>query len=134
MSIGGDTASLPARSQGARKFERLDTVVEVTVSSDNTFWTGLTQNVSRGGLFLVTEDLLPLGTMLSFRLRLDGKREADVRGIVRWVRGADAETEDMPAGMGIQFSTLDETTEDAITTFIERRRESLYFDVDDDEP
>jgi type IV pilus assembly protein PilZ len=132
MSVDSDTAVTPTAVRGARKFERLDTVVEVSISSDNTFWTGLTHNVSKGGLFVVTDAPLPLGTMLSFRLSLDGRRAVDVRGVVRWVRGLDSGDDDLPPGMGVQFTTLDRTTERAIEAFIQQRRESLYFDTDDD--
>jgi uncharacterized protein (TIGR02266 family) len=134
MAVSSETETPAVGGRQARKYDRIDASVEVTGSSQNTFWTGITRNVSRGGLFLVTDDPMPIGTILAFRLRLDTlPSEVEVRGIVRWIRPpSEDEDEDLPAGMGIQFASLDRAVELAIDAFIQSERDSLYFDTDDD--
>jgi uncharacterized protein (TIGR02266 family) len=131
MAVAYDTRTPEAQGRRARQDQRLPLAVEVDVASANTFWTGLTRNVSRGGLFVESETPLAVGTVLTFTLRIDTvPSDADVRGIVRWVRPEDHG--DLPAGMGIQFVDLDPALADAIERFIDELKDSLYYDTDED--
>ncbi|HET7826350.1 MAG TPA: TIGR02266 family protein [Anaeromyxobacter sp.] len=60
-------------------------------------------NISRGGVFIRTREPMPVGTSLSLELKLQGG-EVAIRGegVVRWIQAPPA------AGMGIQFTDLDE--------------------------
>jgi molecular chaperone DnaK len=75
-------------------------------------------NISRGGLFILTRDPKPVGTAISFELRLQtGEVALRGTGVVRWVQ-AESATASPPAapGMGVQFTELD----DASRALVER--------------
>ena len=60
------------RSLHNRIHPRVEIHVEVTMESDHNFYTGLSSNVSEGGLFVATHAAPPLGTRLLVRFMLDG--------------------------------------------------------------
>lgn len=65
-------------------------------------------NMSIGGLFLETSDLLPVGTILHVEFKLPGKEGTIAcRAKVAWTNGPDSPKKAaLPHGMGIQFLTL----------------------------
>ena len=62
-------------------------------------------NISRYGIYLETERLLPPGSLINFVLT-NSKRVVPVKG--RVVRTKDGIFEGPPSGMGIRFEELDE--------------------------
>jgi uncharacterized protein (TIGR02266 family) len=117
-----------------RRSDRIPVEIEVhvTPSSDHNFYTGFTQNISEGGLFIATNHVLPIGTELSFEFRVDKEPGTiSAEGVVCWVREHESlRSGDVHTGMGVRFNTLDEETQKRVNRFIERRRESLFFDPD----
>jgi molecular chaperone DnaK len=77
-------------------------------------------NISRGGIFIRTRDPKPVGTVLTFELRLHGG-EAVVKGhgVVRWVQ-AESPGAHPPAapGMGVQFLDLDARSRDVVERIV----------------
>jgi len=102
----------------------------VTVTSAHNFFTGFTENVSEGGVFVATYQLQELGTEMDVTLKLEDGEEIALSGVVRWVRLPSDDISVQP-GMGLQFNSLDERTAAKIEKFISSRRESLFFDDDD---
>jgi len=83
-------------------------------------------NVSRGGFFVRTREPRPVGTPLSFELRLaGGEAVLKGQGIVRWVQeekpGAHPP---VPAGMGVQFTALDDGSREVVERIV-REKEAL---------
>ncbi len=118
---------------GDREFVRLAVVVEVTLSSDHNFWTGFTENISEGGLFVTSREPLPEGSVLRFRFRLlPDPAHHEVMGEVRWVRPVSASCDDLPPGMGVRFMGLSQDLTGTIQRFMAHQRDSLFFDCDDD--
>jgi uncharacterized protein (TIGR02266 family) len=112
-----------------RRHARVPFEVEVTVESDHNFYTGFTQNISEGGLFIATSRLLPLGSKIQFSFRLGGSAEpVTIYGIVRWVREHSPMTEDAPSGMGVQFVDLAPAVTDQVNQFIRRQRDTIFYD------
>ncbi|MCK6571142.1 TIGR02266 family protein [Myxococcota bacterium] len=112
-----------------RRHARVPFEVEVNVESDHNFYTGFTQNISEGGLFIATSRLLPLGSKIHFSFRLSGGGEAvGIYGIVRWVREHGPMTEDAPAGMGVQFVDLAPAVAEQVNQFIRRQRDTIFYD------
>ena len=63
---------LAQRPEDPRQAQRVDLSVEVTLHSDHNFYTGLSRNVSSGGLFVVTCGLRDQGTVLRISFTLPG--------------------------------------------------------------
>lgn len=64
-------------------------------------------NLSRGGLFVPSQEPLPAGTRITLALGVPGQEEpADLQAEVRWVRRYDAP--EGPAGMGLAFEDVDD--------------------------
>ena len=95
-------AALKAIQQ--RTTRRLPIRVEVEYQTTEDFLLDYTANVSLGGLFILTDTPLEVGTRFRFRLRLPfRKRPLETLGEVRWVQEADGV---MNAGMGVLFDGL----------------------------
>lgn len=100
--------------------------VEVSLASESHFFVGLSGDLSRGGLFVVTWRKLEVGTALFVAVDLpDGRLLAD--GEVRWVRdGADGAS----PGLGLAFTGISEQDRHRIELFCAHRA-PLYFDVEE---
>ncbi len=112
-----------------RQHERIEATIEVSMLSENNFYTGFTQDISEGGVFIASMDLLPIGSEVEFELRLaPGKGSVRVKGIVRWLREHnDLSTLGVNPGMGIQFVDLPSTVAQRINLFI-KHRDSMFYD------
>jgi uncharacterized protein (TIGR02266 family) len=87
----------------ARRTSRADLEVPVSFRSRGTWGTGMTKNVSSGGLFVATFRSLPVGARVVVRLTFPGDREAlEALGEVRWAR-AFQDLDDRPTGLGLRF-------------------------------
>ncbi len=63
----------------------------ITLSGENNFYAGLTEDISEGGVFIATHRLLPIGTPVVMSFSLPHARKIlEVHGVVRWLRGPDA--------------------------------------------
>jgi uncharacterized protein (TIGR02266 family) len=115
----------PARSE-QRGHQRVDLEAEVTLESDHNFYTGLTADISAGGLFVACEELRPVGTRLRVRFSLPGgggSIETDAE--VRWVR--DPQCSSLPPGMGLRFLALPAEALDAVAAFVQQR-DTIFYD------
>ena len=118
-------------SPADRRLEpRYAVAVAVTFESDHNFYTGITSDLSGGGLFVATHQIRPVGERIQLRLTLPTFGEPiDAVTEVRWVRAASLPGGGGEAGMGLQFLQLLPQAKDAIKAFL-KRRDSLFFDVD----
>jgi uncharacterized protein (TIGR02266 family) len=109
---------------------RFAVAVQVTLQSEHNFYTGLTQDLSGGGLFVATHHLLPIGERIRLRFTLPTAKEPiDTLTEVRWVRQTAMPGGGGEVGMGLQFLQLTPEAKEAIKAFL-RRRDSLFIDVD----
>jgi uncharacterized protein (TIGR02266 family) len=92
----------------------------VTVNSDHNFYAGFAKNLSEGGIFVATHIVHPVGTKFNLSMHLDDGDPRPVRGVgeVRWIRALDG---DLPAGLGIQFTEIDEDGQTRIEAFLAKR-------------
>lgn len=111
-----------------RQFRREDLEVQVDLESEHNFYTGFTENVSTGGLFIATRDLLPIGSRFRIRFSLPTAEEPiEAECEVRWQRLEQLDNADVTPGLGVRFLDLDEKAQDAVNAFI-RKRETLFYD------
>ena len=124
---GAKVAQTP--QQNVRSSERFDLEVKVDLESDHNFYTGLTQNISAGGLFIATNVLRRIGDRITLKFSLPGSTQPiDIETEVRWIRENSAlHKVDGATGMGVRFINLSPEASAAISTFL-KNRDSLYYD------
>jgi c-di-GMP-binding flagellar brake protein YcgR len=83
---------------GRRVHERVEYELPVTVLHEGAEYTTVTQNISLGGMSLLTDAPLKYGAEVKLRFRLPAlKEDTECSGTVRWVRSD---------GIGVQFGSL----------------------------
>ena len=81
-----------------RSDHRFPVTLQIAYRSDSAFITDYTDDVSQGGAFIVTDRVLPLGTVLPLKVKVPGSLlPLKLRGVVCWTRAQP------PAGMGLKF-------------------------------
>jgi uncharacterized protein (TIGR02266 family) len=108
-----------------RHAERLGCEFEVEFLDDTHLISGLTQDISQGGLFVATYHSLPLGSVISLALELPGGR-VEVQGEVRWARD-ECEALAQRPGFAVAFTQLSPEALAALTEFC-RSRPPHYYD------
>lgn len=103
---------------------RLD--VLVTLDSESQFFTGLANDISRGGVFVSTYRDIPIGEEVWLEFDLPAGRVL-ARGAVRWKRLA---SEGVTPGVGVSFTELSPDARHCIESFC-ALRQPLYFDEGD---
>ena len=118
-------------SPADRRIEpRYAVAVTVTLESEHNFYTGLTSDLSGGGLFVATHLIRPVGERIQLRLTLPTYHEPiDAVTEVRWVRAMAMVGGGGEAGMGLKFLQLEPQAKEAIKAFL-KQRDSLFIDVD----
>ena len=121
------TDDQPIPQDERRVHERVPLEVEISLTSESNFYTGFTSDVSEGGIFVATRETIPVGTKLSFDMKL-GSGTVKVTGEVRWARAYNELNEDVPPGVGVQFTDLHPKVAQIINAFIAKRRDSIFYD------
>jgi uncharacterized protein (TIGR02266 family) len=129
MNTGTGAKVAQNPQQNVRTSERFDLEVQVDLESDHNFYTGLTQNISAGGLFIATNVLRRIGDRITLKFSLPGSTQPiDIETEVRWIRENSAlHKVDGATGMGVRFINLSPEASAAISTFL-KNRDSLYYD------
>jgi uncharacterized protein (TIGR02266 family) len=129
MNTGTGAKVAQNPQQHVRATERFDLEVKVDLESDHNFYTGLTQNISAGGLFIATHHLRRIGDRITLKFQLPGTEgSVEVETEVRWIRENSALTRaDGATGMGVRFINLTPEATTAIQKFLSNR-DSLYYD------
>jgi uncharacterized protein (TIGR02266 family) len=118
--------SSPPREAERRANDRTPFLADLEFGEDAQFFTGLSLDISEGGLFVSTYTEIPLGTRLVLAFELPDGTAVEARGEVRW-RRTHAMDGERP-GIGIAFTDLPEDARARIVALCERRP-PLYFDV-----
>src|SRR5262245_58659747 len=124
MGTGAKPAPPPVPNQNyVRASERYDLEVKVDLESDHNFYTGLTQNISAGGLFIATHALRKIGDRITLKFTFPGSSEAvSVDTEVRWLRENTALMRaEGGTGMGVRFINLSAEASAAINAFLQSR-------------
>lgn len=127
MSSVYDTVPPPAVASSLESTPRV--AIAIDHASEHNFWSDLTLDVMRGGVFVATYHALPLGTAVEIELGLAGDDPTLLRGVVRWAR-AHHDGSDGATGLGIAF--VEPSPDDAarIRRFVETVRQPLLFESD----
>ena len=107
-----------------REHRRVALHVEIDLHSESHFFTGLSGDVSEGGLFVQTYRPLRVGDEVDVSFELED-RMVEVRARVAWSRDRSATCE---PGFGLSFRALTDEQRETIHTFC-AKREPLYYDA-----
>ncbi len=111
--------------ENKRKAIRLHHEIPVAYRSVGSFLTDWATNISRGGLFINTRKPLPVGTNVKILVQLPGKAfPYHFEGRVTRVTEFDNHANMVP-GMGVEFTSVDESRRREIDAFVERLRREL---------
>jgi len=114
-----------------REYARVGLEVKVDLRSEDTFYTGFSENISEGGLFICTESPFEIGDTVELTLSLMGGSPRAHKAVVRWIRPEGA-SGGLPAGIGVQFTDLDDGKRRELQSFVDSRlKDTLFVDLDD---
>jgi uncharacterized protein (TIGR02266 family) len=115
---------------GRRRFRRVEMTARVDLRSQNNFFTGFSENISEGGLFVATEAPHPLGTVIEVMLSVMGGEVMTLRGEVVWIRPPNARG-GLPAGFGLRFMGLRDSEVEQLQKFVDSQvKDTLFYDLD----
>jgi len=124
----GVTPSMRPPSAPAPKGESIDVEVNIGATTESNFYVGFSGEISDGGVFLSTYEVLGQGTHVNALVTLPGNFEFRCKGWVRFVRDPfDLNSESEP-GIGIQFIGLDANARELVLRFIRKRPPMFYED------
>jgi len=113
-----------------RQTPRISAELEVSLSGPHNFFTGFTQNISNGGLFIATHQVYPIGTEFNIALKIDGN-DLSVLAKVVWLRESTPFLpEGIDPGMGLKFVDLNEQGGVIVEEFL-KKKEPLFYDIDE---
>ncbi len=90
----------------------VDTTVSCEVRGGGAPFSGMAKDISIGGMFVESSEVLPFATEITIVGRFPGaKAELRLPGIVRWTK---------PTGFGVQFGSLGARETHAISELLKR--------------
>jgi len=98
--------------------------VDVGISSESNFFTGFSGDISEGGLFVATYNVVPVGSHVEVSFGVLG-HEIKAEAVVCWIR-EPIDINLMP-GFGVRFVRLTDADHHAIANFIHARA-PMFFD------
>ncbi len=93
--------------------------IRISFKKESDFFKSYIGNLAKGGLFVKTQKVLPVDTLLNLELTLP-KTDRAVRttGKVIWTRAENMSSDKMPPGMGIQFVDIDPEDERILKNYM----------------
>lgn len=96
--------------------------LEVSATSPSNFFVGFAGNISEGGIFVATHQMLNIGETLELEFQLsDDDKTLRLQAEVRWQRLAEDAENDVEPGFGACFSELAKEDRIHLERFIETR-------------
>jgi uncharacterized protein (TIGR02266 family) len=113
----------PKRERRAAR--RIPIEVEIGLATETNFFTGFSEDLSDGGLFIATYQPLKVDTRLELTIRLPESEDIKAQGRVVWLREA---LDHAPAGVGVALEGLSDGDHSRILEFV-RVRAPLFYDL-----
>lgn len=120
------TSMVDPESHPARKSARVGLEADVGFQSESNFFTGFSEDLSDGGLFVATFNLLKLHSAVTVTFTLPDGHLVVAQGRVAWVREYNEATPDLSPGMGVRFEGLSEADMQSIRSFLRKRAPMFY--------
>jgi uncharacterized protein (TIGR02266 family) len=105
-----------------RESDRKRVRVAVSMHSDSNLYVGFADNMSEGGLFVATHELLSIGETIELVFELPGEEDlVEVKAEVCWQRAVSDVHNGMLPGFGARFVDLDDADRARLEQFLESR-------------
>jgi len=110
-----------------RTAPRVAMQASVSVHSETNFFTGFTENVSEGGVFIVSLCPPEVGSELDVDIAVGDTESRRFRGRVAWIR---SDENGQPSGCGVQFIDVTPEQAEALDRMVSSAdRDPLFYDV-----
>jgi len=103
-----------------RRSERAPVVVQIEYSTVDALFSDFTRNINEGGIFVETDEPIPLDQKVDLKLRLPGSSEL-VHVTGRVVR-VESTSEASAGGIAVEFGELDANARELINAAVRRLR------------
>jgi len=98
---------------------RFQKTISLSYRDRQSFIKAYTANISKGGLFIKTENPLKQGDKFLLKITLPGLSESlEINCVVAWVRKKKGDEYNRPPGMGIKFEEMTEKNKQIILQYI----------------
>jgi uncharacterized protein (TIGR02266 family) len=124
--LSRDAWAQPSTASDRCASDRTPFLTDLEFGEDAHFFTGLSLDISAGGLFVATYTDIPLGTRLLLCFELPDGTAVEARGEVKWRRSAAVDGE--RPGIGIAFTELADDARQRIAALC-AEQPPLYFDL-----
>jgi uncharacterized protein (TIGR02266 family) len=105
---------------------RVDAEFDIGFQSESNFYTGFSENISEGGVFVATYEKRKIGEQLAVRFTLPGiDTPIEATAQVMWAREGDEASGTKP-GYGLQFVQLSDQAQELVMRFIKKRAPMFY--------
>lgn len=101
-----------------RRYERFDVSISVDYANGDTFLFSYIQNISEMGIFIRSDDPLPVGTALQMRFAPEGQEPIEVTGEVTWVNPYRPFGDNLNPGMGVHFRGLTSDLRERVVSLV----------------
>jgi len=116
-----------------RESPRVELSVEIDVDTDSNFYTGFTENISTGGIFIATHTPATVGSEVPVTFKLPNTEYViKTSGVVQWYRDFNKVYPDTHPGMGLRFTSLTDEDENVINEYIRNVREPFFLPSEDE--
>ncbi len=130
--VRGSKVSVPpapaGRGAAPGRAASIDVNTVLSMNTDHQFYTGFSENIDEGGIFVATFEPEAVGAAVIVNFKLPGGRPVTARGAVQWVRDYNPKTPEVAPGMGVKFTDLLPSDKRAIEEFIKTRAPMFYED------
>jgi len=119
--------SAPAAAAPAADLQRERVEANLGATTESNFYVGFSGEISQGGVFVSTYNILPKGSPVRVLVTLPGNLSTEVDGHVRFVRDPMDMSSDSEPGMGVGFDGLARDSRELILRCI-RKRPPMFYD------
>jgi uncharacterized protein (TIGR02266 family) len=120
-------SAVPSQRPPVSKGPRTAMEANVGATTESNFYVGFSGEISEGGVFVATYNVVPIGSLIEVLVTLPGGFEAKLPGKVRFVRDPMDFSMDSEPGVGVAFEALPDKDRELILRFI-RKRPPMFYD------
>ena len=122
-----ESSAREKRGAERRAHARARLKTSINFGSESNFYTGFTQDISEGGIFVATHNVIPRGSIIELEFSIpDGGDPIKVSGEVRWSIEYNEMSDGSP-GLGLKFVDMSASDRTRIEKFV-KVRDTMFYD------